>query len=98
MCGIAGIVALDPGRVRPALLRAQQAQKHRGPDGDGINVQQVGRWTVGLGHQRLAILDLSTSGQQPMSAPGGRHWLSFNGEVYNYLEIRAELKGLKVLV
>jgi asparagine synthase (glutamine-hydrolysing) len=63
---------------------------HRGPDGSGI-------WTsghAGLGHRRLAIIDLSDAGKQPMSTSDGQVWLTFNGEIYNFLELRAELESL----
>ena len=90
MCGIAGIVYEDPGRaVAEGLLRRMcDAIVHRGPDDRGI-------WTaggVGLGHQRLSIIDLSPAGHQPMSNEDGTVWVVFNGEIYNFLELRAELE------
>lgn len=94
MCGVAGMIGHDPGEIRAALLRAQRVQQHRGPDGDGLTVQPAGNWSVGLGHQRLAIIDRSPGGAQPMASADGRHWLAYNGEVYNYREIRAELARL----
>jgi asparagine synthase (glutamine-hydrolysing) len=57
---------------------------HRGPDGEDVFQQGA----VGLGHRRLAIIDLSDAGRQPMSTPDGRYWITFNGEIYNYLELR----------
>jgi asparagine synthase (glutamine-hydrolysing) len=88
MCGIAGIVgrhqSLDSA---PHLVRGMLASiAHRGPDGSGIHVN--GRAT--LGHQRLAIIDLET-GNQPMSNEDGSLWITFNGEIYNYVELRQEL-------
>jgi len=90
MCGIAGIYHLatakpvDPARVE----RMCDALAHRGPDGSGV-------WTapgVGLGHRRLSIIDLAGS-PQPMASSDGRAMLVFNGEIYNYRELRAELRG-----
>jgi len=90
MCGIAGIVRFDGAPVRREdLARMADAQKHRGPDGDGI-------WTdgpVGLGHRRLAIIDLSSAGAQPMRTPAG-DVIVYNGEVYNFQELRDELEDL----
>jgi asparagine synthase (glutamine-hydrolysing) len=89
MCGIAGIVERDGARVNPAVLRAMTAiQAHRGPDGDG----HVCRGPVGLGHRRLAIIDL-TAGAQPMANQDSSVWISYNGEVYNFLELRRELEA-----
>lgn len=94
MCGIAGVIALREELVEPALARAQEAQAHRGPDGAGTLVRKIGAYWVGLAHRRLAILDTSERGKQPMSSIDSRHWLVHNGEVYNYREIRAELRAL----
>jgi asparagine synthase (glutamine-hydrolysing) len=93
MCGIAGIVALDPSRpVDPARLRRScDLLRHRGPDDEGIYLNAAG--TVGLGHRRLSIIDLTT-GHQPMSTPDGRWWIVYNGEIYNFRELRAELVAL----
>jgi len=89
MCGIAGI-ADDSGRpVDERLLRVMTTvQAHRGPDGEGF----VCRGGVGLGHRRLAIIDLVT-GEQPMASDDGAIWLVFNGEIYNYRELRGELES-----
>ncbi len=85
MCGIAGYV----GRFEPALLgRMNRAQGHRGPDGSG-------EWhdaQAGLAHVRLAIIDLSPTGSQPMADATGQVIVSFNGEIYNYRELRARLE------
>jgi len=68
-----------------------RAQGHRGPDAEGRYVDPSG--SVGLGHNRLSIIDLSQGGRQPMSDPTGRFWIIFNGEAYNYLELRRELES-----
>jgi len=91
MCGIAGIMNLDGSPAEPVLVRRMtDAIAHRGPDGEGLFVDGC----VGLGHRRLAIIDLTTAGHQPMQSADGRFVLSYNGEVYNYQELRAELEGL----
>lgn len=90
MCGIAGIVQLDGSPVSPALLqRMTDAIAHRGPDGEGQWIEG----NVGLGHRRLAILDLSAAGHQPMISHDHRYVLVYNGEVYNYRELRSELEA-----
>lgn len=88
MCGIAGIIRLDGQTVDPAALdRLTDALSHRGPDGRGVSV--VG--SVGLGHRRLKILDLSEAAYQPMLTEDGSVSLTFNGEIYNFKELRDEL-------
>ena len=92
MCGIAGIVHLDGAPASPVLLkRMTDAIAHRGPDGEGQYVEGP----VGLGHRRLAIIDLSPAGHQPMVTRDGRYVLTYNGEIYNFQEIRAELESLR---
>ena len=89
MCGIAGVIHAgrnippDPG----LLERFRQSLDHRGPDDHGILAEPG----IGLVHTRLSILDLSRRARQPMESPGGRFVLSYNGEIYNYRELRAEL-------
>jgi asparagine synthase (glutamine-hydrolysing) len=90
MCGIFG--AVDRESVHMLLDTAERMQLHRGPDGQGKQTWTIGDWQVGLAHQRLAIIDLTSAGAQPMSHDGGRTWIAFNGEIYNYLELRAELE------
>jgi asparagine synthase (glutamine-hydrolysing) len=89
MCGIAGMF----GRGwQPRQLDAMvAAQAHRGPDASGTCVASTR--VAGLGHNRLSIIDLSDAGRQPMSDSAGRHWIVFNGEIYNYLELRSELES-----
>ncbi len=89
MCGIAGIFNVDGRPVDVALLRAMTlAISHRGPDGDGFHVDGP----VGLGHRRLAIIDLAT-GDQPMRSADGTIALVFNGELYNFRELRRDLEA-----
>lgn len=91
MCGIAGIFNLDGQPVAPVLLRRMtDAIAHRGPDGEGMFVEGA----AGLGHRRLAIIDPSPAGHQPMLTPDGRYALTYNGEIYNFQELRAELEAL----
>src|SRR5579864_5282447 len=90
MCGIFGVVDREP--ADPLLSVAERVQRHRGPDGAGRRTWTIGDWHIGLAHQRLAILDLTSAGLQPMTHDGGRTWITFNGEIYNYLELREELK------
>jgi asparagine synthase (glutamine-hydrolysing) len=89
MCGIAGTLLFDPQSAvaTDALLRMTRVIAHRGPDDEGV-------WAngpVGLGTRRLAIIDLSERGHQPMSNEDGSIWITFNGEIYNFQELRAEL-------
>ncbi len=91
MCAICGIYYLDPSRrvAEGALTTMARSMRHRGPDGEGFHLAR----NVGLGHQRLSIIDLSPAGQQPMTDEEGRYWIVFNGEIYNYLELRQHLLG-----
>ncbi len=92
MCGIAGVVSESKVSVE-ALDKAAQIQKHRGPDASGAKVFSAGVWNVGLAHQRLKIIDLSDAANQPMELDGGKSAIIYNGEVYNYIELRLELEG-----
>ena len=89
MCGICGIVYHDPERQvnEHQLRRMSESIRHRGPDDGGEFV----RGHVGLGFRRLAIIDLSPAGHQPMTNEDGSVWIVFNGEIYNYQELREEL-------
>ncbi|MCY2995554.1 MAG: asparagine synthase (glutamine-hydrolyzing) [Planctomycetota bacterium] len=91
MCGICGIVSEAPDEpvALPALLAMRDALVHRGPDAAGVCV----RPGVGLAAQRLAVLDRSPRGQMPMADAQGRYWIVYNGEVYNYRELRSRLAG-----
>lgn len=93
MCGITGIWNIDGHPVeRPIVDRFTDRLRHRGPDGQGTFFSKQA--ALGLGHRRLAILDLGPKGHQPMSYAGGRYWITHNGEIYNFLELRAELENL----
>jgi asparagine synthase (glutamine-hydrolysing) len=95
MCGITGILKFDGASapVDGALLdRMRETLAHRGPNGAGSWVSSDGK--VGLGHRRLSIIDLTEAASQPMSNEDGSIWISFNGEIYNHVEIRAELEAL----
>src|SRR3990172_5097969 len=94
MCGIAGIFSYRPSAPpvdREELLRIREAMIRRGPDGAGLWLSEDGR--VGLAHRRLSIIDLSEAGAQPMASADGRLVVTFNGEIYNYRELRRELEG-----
>lgn len=102
MCGLYGHASLqsksDGGHNPGKLLSTQHALKHRGPNDHGLVTILVSRGSgqapaaLSLGHTRLSIIDLSPGGHQPMSSPDGRYTIVFNGEIYNYKELRAELK------
>ena len=88
MCGVAGILNFDNSPVSKTLLKKMtMAQSHRGPDGEGIWIQD----NIGFGHRRLAIIDLSDLGLQPMISDDNNFVISYNGEVFNYRNIRDEL-------
>ena len=94
MCGIAGIHAyldVSPRVDRGEIVRMNERMKPRGPDGSGLWVSDDGR--TGFGHLRLAIIDLSEGGAQPMHASDGRLTITFNGEIYNYRELKADLQA-----
>ncbi len=94
MCGIAGIYAhARTRRVEPSVLeRMRDTMHHRGPDGGGAWYSADAH--VGLAHRRLSIIDLSASADQPMSNADGSIWVTYNGEIYNHVELRRELQGL----
>jgi asparagine synthase (glutamine-hydrolysing) len=86
MCGIAGIISMNPNHVSTERLkRMTDAVAHRGPDGEGFRINASNN--VGFGHRRLAILDLSDAGQQPMHYLD-RYSITYNGELYNYIELK----------
>ena len=94
MCGFAGIFAYSnnaPPVLDAELLRIRDQMLHRGPDGEGLWISADKR--IGLGHRRLSIIDLSDHGAQPMASLDGRYQIIFNGEIYNFKELRSELQA-----
>lgn len=95
MCGIAGFLGISSGvgihELQSIARRMADTLVHRGPDDSGIWVD--GSAGIALGHRRLSILDLSPEGHQPMHSACGRYVIVFNGEIYNYLDIREEVEG-----
>jgi asparagine synthase (glutamine-hydrolysing) len=91
MCGITGIFNLNGDAVSHKILRDMTSKiAHRGPDGEGFYVHE----NIGLGHRRLAILDTSDKGAQPMESKDGNWIVIFNGCIYNYLELKSQLKSM----
>jgi asparagine synthase (glutamine-hydrolysing) len=90
MCGISGLVYFNDIKVSHHIISDFNNQlKHRGPDGHNVWIDE--ELNIGLGHRRLSILDLSDHGSQPMSFANERYWMVFNGEVFNFIELRSEL-------
>ncbi|TLY36063.1 MAG: asparagine synthetase B, partial [Nitrospirae bacterium] len=89
MCGIVGIVNLDASGIKKDMLESMtRVLHHRGPDDGGLYFDR----NIGLGHRRLSIIDLTSAGHQPMSYADGRYWITYNGEVYNFRDLRVELE------
>jgi asparagine synthase (glutamine-hydrolysing) len=92
MCGILGFFSsAADAQVAPRMKEALRLLKHRGPDDSGLTQLPGGQGWVWLGHTRLSVIDLSAAGHQPMPSPDGRYAIVFNGEIYNYRELRTEL-------
>ena len=91
MCGIVGIASKAPVRSREWLAAGRDAMRHRGPDDAGEYWSDDGR--VGLGHRRLSIIDVSTAGHQPMQTPDCQLCITFNGEIYNYIDLKRSLSS-----
>ncbi|MBC7412546.1 MAG: asparagine synthetase B, partial [Bacteroidia bacterium] len=90
MCGIAGIITLNPNNLSIVKLKLMtDAIAHRGPDGEGQWIDETGK--VGLGHRRLSIIDLASTADQPMHYLQNRYTIVFNGEIYNYIELKQQL-------
>jgi asparagine synthase (glutamine-hydrolysing) len=107
MCGIGGVILTPPGPVKTEWMQAfLHHLEHRGPDDygwlslhrgnlrEGCDLQHDLVAELVLLHRRLSILDLTSAGHQPMSTPDGRYWITFNGEIYNFVELREELQTL----
>src|SRR5262249_39935432 len=95
MFGIVGALSFKNSSfviTEPYITRMRDTMVHRGPDGAGTWIAADRR--VGFGHRRLSIIDVSESAAQPMSNEDGTLWVSFNGEIYNYAEIRTELESI----
>ncbi len=90
MCGISGIWHLDKQPIsEEKITYFTNSLSHRGPDGKGVYIDNESQ--LALGHRRMSILDLSEKGKQPMSYANGRYWIVFNGEIFNFIELRREL-------
>ncbi|HOA39701.1 MAG TPA: asparagine synthetase B, partial [Flavihumibacter sp.] len=88
MCGIAGILRIDQQPAPEVAIRAMtRALQHRGPDAEGIYLQGC----LALGHRRLSILDTSAASDQPFEDPTGRYQMVYNGELYNFKELRRQI-------
>jgi asparagine synthase (glutamine-hydrolysing) len=94
MCGIAGFIDFKNRASKNELIKMTDAVSHRGPDAFGYFWDQKQNYQVGLGHRRLSIIDLSPLGNQPMQSANGRFQIVFNGEIYNFREIKESLLNL----
>lgn len=93
MCGLAGLYSqVDFSESEKKIRECVLSLRHRGPNDSGVEAFPLARGHLHLGHTRLSILDLSKAGHQPMSSEDERYWIVFNGEIYNYKEIRGELE------
>jgi len=94
MCGIAGIWTTAPNtrdRLASQVEKMSEQLRHRGPDSDGVWIdRQAG---IALAHRRLSIIDLTEAGSQPMISPSGRYVVTYNGEIYNFVELRGQLEA-----
>ena len=97
MCGICGYFSTQTGRMdlQSQLARMTRSLRRRGPDGEGLWFDE--ELTLGFGHRRLSVIDLSSAAGQPMFSGNGRYILTFNGEIYNYVELKKELAVLGVV-
>ena len=94
MCGITGFCDFTKTLTLKDLSGANDSLAHRGPDGDGVEINETGNARIGFGHKRLSVIDLSEAAKQPMHSLDGNISLIFNGEIYNYLEIKTQLISL----
>jgi asparagine synthase (glutamine-hydrolysing) len=99
MCGICGKICFDGKPIEEDLIKEMcRSFSYRGPDDNGTYINNSlsdngRRVSLGLGHQRLSIIDLSPAGHQPMTNEDGTIWITYNGEVYNFKELRSDLKS-----
>ena len=90
MCGIVGVYDANEKYINQKILdKMTDVVSHRGPDGRGTFIKK----SVGFGHRRLSIIDLSDSGSQPMKTDDDNYAITYNGEIYNYLNIKSELES-----
>ena len=92
MCGITGYIDFKKNTSQGELEKMSHVLTHRGPDAFGLEVLEMENYQIGLGHRRLSIIDLSEGGKQPMSFKS--YWICFNGEIYNFFELKKELINL----
>lgn len=92
MCGISGFIDFNKRSSLEVLEAMNRTMEHRGPDGEGYFFENLPKCQIGFGHKRLSIIDLSHAATQPMAF--NNYWITFNGEVYNYQEIRVQLEAL----
>ena len=95
MCGINGFYSKSLSTFNNVIVKMNSAISHRGPDNNGTWLDR--NCGIVFGHQRLSIIDLSVAGNQPMKSSSGRFILTYNGEIYNHLEIRDEISKLKII-
>ena len=96
MCGISGFYSKNLSTFNNVIIKMNSTLKHRGPERS--RVWQDNNSGIVFGHQRLSILDLSKAGDQPMISNSGRFVMTYNGEIYNHLEIRKELEQIKKIL
>lgn len=94
MCGLVSVIAPREQLNEAVVTAMRDRLAHRGPDGFGLAVRHTPSMSVALAHRRLSIVDLSDAASQPMASPDGRQLLTFNGEIYNFVELRQELEKL----
>ena len=93
MCGFVAVLTKDPDFQLRELVHMRDQLQHRGPDDAGAWIGEAGKWRVALGHRRLSIIDLSAAGAQPMHAAEDAATIVYNGEIYNYIELRQDLES-----
>ena len=94
MCGLVGILGINSMDLKNKIEKMSLSLEHRGPDGNGVWIDSENG--IGLGHRRLSIIDRTSSGAQPMISSSGRYVIAFNGEIYNFLEIKENLTRLNL--